>query len=239
MRAVTPALEVNGLTKRFGDNTVVDSLTFTVPRGAITGFVGGNGAGKSTTMRMILGLTMPTAGSILIAGAPLSEHSEPRRVVGAQIERPGAHPGLTGRRHLSLLASTAGIEIERVDELLEHVDLTDAANQRVGKYSTGMTRRLALAAALLSDAPLLMLDEPSNGLDPSGIRWLRTLLRDRADRGDAIFVSTHQLAELGTIVDHLVVIDNGQLVTSGPVDELLSNAAVNNIEDLLLSGEPS
>ncbi len=235
----TPALEAINLSKHFGPNCAVDALSFAVDRGSVTGFVGGNGAGKTTTLRMILGLTQPTSGSVLIDGRPLTHHVEPRRAIGAQIDRLGAHPGLTGRRHLSLIATASGVDIGRVDELLDQVDLTSAADDRVRTYSTGMMRRLGLAAALLVDAPLLLLDEPSNGLDPAGIRWLRTLLRARADAGSAVFVSTHQLAELGTIVDDLVIIDNGMLVAAGPVDELLRNASATSIEDLLLTGGAS
>ncbi len=230
-----PAIEVSGLTKRFGSTTAVDDLSFTVPFGAITGFVGGNGSGKTTTMRAILGLTRPTAGTTEVAGRPLAEHAEPRRIIGAQVDRVGAHRGLSGRRHLELLAAAAGFAPAAVDRALDEVGLGDAADRKTKSYSTGMTRRLALAAALLGDAPILLLDEPSNGLDPEGIRWLRTLLRAKADDGAAVFVSTHQLAELAAIVDHLVVLDDGRLAAAGPAPELLNSAGVDSIEDLLLA----
>lgn len=237
--SIAPALEVVDLTKRFGETCAVDSLSFSVRPGRVTGFVGGNGAGKTTTMRMIVGLTTPTRGVVRIDGRPLAEHVETRRAIGAQLDQLGAHPGLTGRHHLNLLAKTSGVDPTRVDELLAEVGLTDAADRRVRAYSTGMGRRLSLAGALLINAPVLLLDEPSTGLDPAGIRWLRTLLRDRADAGTAVFVSTHQLAELGAIVDDLIVVDQGRLVAAGPVEQLLSDTSAASIEELLLSRDAS
>lgn len=239
MNNVPAALEVVDLTKDFGTTRAVDSLSFSVRRGRITGFVGGNGAGKTTTMRMLVGLTKPSSGLVRIDGRPLSEHEELRRVIGAQLDRLGAHRGLTGFRHLALVAKASGIELGRVDDVLDEVGLTDVASRRISTYSTGMSRRLALAVALLADAPTLLLDEPSNGLDPAGIHWLRTLLRRRADDGAAVFVSTHQLLELGTIVDELVVVHQGRLVAAGPVDQLLADASAGSIEELLLSGSGS
>lgn len=235
----SPAIEALGLTKHFGDLVAVDDLSFAVPYGAVTGFVGGNGSGKTTTMRMLLGLTLPTAGEALVAGRPLADHDEPRLVVGAALDRLGAHPGLSGRRHLALVATATGLEPERIDEALALVDLADAADRRVATYSTGMRQRLSLATALLAEPGILVLDEPSNGLDPAGIRWLRQLLRARADAGAAVFVSTHQLAELSSLVDHLVVLDRGRLLAGGPAGDVLRTAGAGSIEELLLLGAAS
>jgi ABC-2 type transport system ATP-binding protein len=230
------AVEAHELTKRFGDRTVVDRLSFVVPWGAVTGFVGGNGSGKTTTIRTLLGLTIPTEGTSGIAGKPMVEHDEPRHVVGAALDRLGALPGMTGHQHLTMLSTAAGLAQGRVDGSLDRVDLADAADRRIRTYSTGMRQRLALAAALLGEPPILLLDEPSNGLDPAGIRWLRDLLRAHAASGGAVFVSTHHLAELASIVDHLVVIDAGRLLANGPTDRVLETAGTDSIEDLLLHG---
>lgn len=228
------AIEVRHLTKRFGPNTAVDDLSFTVPYGAVTGLVGGNGSGKSTTMLMTLGVIRPTSGDALVAGRPITDHTEAREVVGAVLDRVGAHPGHTARRHLRLLATSAGLDRERGDDLLDQVGLTQAADRRVAGYSTGMRQRLALAAALLGDPPILVLDEPSSGLDPAGIRWMRDLLRSRADAGHAIVLATHQLAELQRIVDHLVVIHEGHLTTAGPTEQVLADADTTSIEDVVI-----
>ncbi|MGQ0832056.1 MAG: ABC transporter ATP-binding protein [Microthrixaceae bacterium] len=234
-----PAIEARGLSKRFGDLLAVDRLSFTVPYGAVTGFVGGNGSGKTTTMRLLLGLSIPDEGDALVAGRRLVEWPEPRQVVGAALDRLGAHPGVSGRRHLRLVSTAAGLSEHGIDEALARVGLTDAADRRVGTYSTGMRQRLALATALLSHPSILVLDEPSSGLDPAGIRWLRELLRARADGGTAVFLATHQLAELATVVDHLVVIDRGRLVANGPTHGVLGAAGVDSIEELLLSAAAS
>lgn len=229
------ALEIRHLTKRFGARTAVDSISFRVSYGSVTGFVGGNGSGKTTTMRMLLGLTVPTAGSTLVAGRPLAELPEPRRILGATLDRTAAHPGLTGRQHLTQLATAAGLPRRRAAELLDRTGLTDAADQRTRTYSTGMRQRLALAGALLGEPSILVLDEPSSGLDPAGIHWLRTLLRTHADAGGAVLVSTHQLAELARVVDDLVVIDRGRLVTAGPAASVLGEAGAASIEELVLA----
>lgn len=231
-----PALEVRGLSKRFGSVTALSDVSFAVPYGAVTGFIGGNGSGKTTTIRTLLGLTVPTAGEAYVAGRPIAEHLEPHLVVGASLDRIGAHPGLSGRRHLALLATAAHLPSERTDEVLELVGLEGAADRKVKTYSTGMRQRLALAAALLSDAQILVLDEPSTGLDPLGIRWLRELLRTRADDGCAVFVSTHHVADLETVVDSLVALDHGMLVAAGPVDKVLRDARVDSLEELLFAG---
>lgn len=238
-RDATPALEAHGLTKRFGKVLAVSDVSFCVPFGAVTGFVGANGSGKTTTMRMLLGLAVPTAGRAHVSGRRLADHPAPQRVVGAALDRLGAHPGASGRRHLLLLATAGGLPVERVDEVLDLVGLGDAADKRVRAYSTGMRQRLALAAALMADPQILVLDEPSNGLDPLGIHWLRELLRARADAGAAVFVSTHHLADLADVVDHLVVLGRGRLVAAGPVDRLLDDAGAASIEELVLTSEAS
>ncbi|MEM9133584.1 MAG: ATP-binding cassette domain-containing protein [Actinomycetota bacterium] len=237
--ATPPAIETRGLSKRFGDVVAVDDLSFTVPYGAVTAFVGGNGSGKTTTMRMLLGLTLPTAGAALVAGRPFIDHDEPRLVVGAALDRLGAHPGLSGRRHLSLVARATGLSPEPVETVLELVGLVDAADRRVRTYSTGMRQRLALATALLAEPEILILDEPSNGLDPAGIRWLRDLLRARADAGAAVLVSTHQLVELAALLDYLVVLDQGRLLATGPAGDVLREAGAGSIEELLPTGVAS
>ncbi len=229
------ALEVRELSKQFDTVHAVNNASFNVPFGAVTGFIGGNGSGKTTTMRMSLGLTRPTAGTVLIDGTEYGSHPVPRHVVGSALNRLGAHPGLSARRHLTMIA--AGIRLRRshVDRVLDMVGLGDASDRRVSTYSTGMKQRLALAAALLTDPPILVLDEPASGLDPSGVRWLRELLRDRADDGAAVFVSTHQLAELSTIVDHVVVIEQGHITASEPADELLRRTGTSRLEDAVFS----
>jgi ABC-2 type transport system ATP-binding protein len=216
------AISVQGLTKRFGDVTAVDDLSFDVPDGTITGFIGPNGAGKTTTLRMILGLVRPTAGSALVGGVPYVELDRPAHRVGAVLEASGFHPGRTARNHLRVLARRAGLPTSRVEEVLAEVDLAPAAGRRVGGFSLGMRQRLALAGALLGDPRILVLDEPTNGLDPVGVHWLRTFLRDRADRGCTVLVSSHLLAELALSADSVVIIKDGRLVAQGPVPELLA-----------------
>ncbi len=214
------AVSVRGLTKHFGSIRAVQDLTFDVPSGQVTGFLGPNGAGKTTTLRMALGLVRPTAGEALIDGRRYGELSRPRRVVGAQLEATSFHPGRRGRNHLRVLAQTAGAPAGRVDEVLELVGLTDAADRRVGGYSLGMKQRLGLASALLGDPAVLILDEPANGLDPAGIAWLRELLRREAKEGRAILVSSHVLSEVAQTVDQVVIVHEGQLRFAGPLDSL-------------------
>jgi ABC-2 type transport system ATP-binding protein len=218
---VRPALQIEGLTKRYGDRCAVDHLDFAVPPGVVCGFVGPNGAGKTTTIRMLLGLIAPTEGSGEILGHPLSNPSAYLRRVGAMIEGPAFYASLSGRRNLEVLARLGGIDRHRVDRALEVVQLTDRGGDRYGTYSLGMKQRLGIAAALLPDPDLLILDEPTNGLDPPGIRDLRARLRSLADGGMTVFVSSHLLDELQQVCDHLVVIDHGRLLFSGGVDDFL------------------
>jgi ABC-2 type transport system ATP-binding protein len=214
------AIAVEGLTKRYGAVTAVDDLTFRVRAGAITGFLGPNGAGKTTTLRMLVGLARPTSGRALVFGRPYGELEDPARTVGAALEVSGFHPGRSGRQHLRSLAAMAGLPEARVGEVLALVELEDAANRRVGGYSLGMRQRLALAATLLGDPRVLVLDEPANGLDPAGVRWLRDFLRERAAEGRTVLVSSHVLVEVAQTVDDVVVIAGGRLVHQGTVAEL-------------------
>src|SRR5829696_5333102 len=214
------AISVRGLTKRFGNVTAVNDLSFDVEHGTITGFLGPNGSGKTTTLRMVLGLVHPTAGTALVDGSRYTDLDRPAFTVGAALEATGFHPGRTARNHLRILAQPNRISSRRVDEVLEEVDLTDAARRRVGGFSLGMRQRLMLAGALLGDPSILVLDEPTNGLDPAGVHWLREFLRARADAGGTILVSSHLLAELALSADHVVIIKDGRLVTQGTVEEL-------------------
>jgi ABC-2 type transport system ATP-binding protein len=210
-------IAVHGLTKRYGRITAVDDLSFTLTSGRVTGFVGRNGAGKTTTLRMLLGLTQPTAGTATIGGLPYAALTDPLRQVGALIDPGAFHPGRTGRDAVRVIARAARIPDARVDEVLDLVDLTGAARRRVGGYSMGMRQRLGLAAALLGDPAALLLDEPANGLDPDGVRWLRALIRGLGAQGRTVLVSSHLLAELAQTVDDVVVIDRGRLVAHAPV----------------------
>jgi ABC-2 type transport system ATP-binding protein len=205
---------VEGLSKRFGAVVAVDDLSFTVEPGRVTGFLGPNGAGKTTTLRMLLGLVSPTKGSATIGGRPYAAIRRPQQLVGALLEASDVHPGRSGRNHLRTIAPPAGADDRRVDELLELVGLTDAGRRRAGGYSLGMRQRLGLAAALLGDPRVLLLDEPSNGLDPEGIRWLRGFLRQLAAEGRTVLVSSHVLSEVQQTVDDVVIIARGRLVTS-------------------------
>jgi ABC-2 type transport system ATP-binding protein len=220
------AIETVGLTKRYGDVTAVNDLSFSIREGAVTGFLGPNGAGKTTTLRMILALARPTAGHATVLGRPYVQLDDPARTVGANLEIAGAHPGRKGRDHLRALAAMARIPRSRVDEVLELVELKAAANRRAGKYSMGMRQRLGLAATLLGDPRVLILDEPANGLDPQGIRWLRDFLRSLASEGRTVLVSSHVLAEVAQTVDDVVVIHRGRLVEQGPVSRLTAGGHV-------------
>ncbi len=218
------AIEVSGLTKRFGEVLAVDDLSFTVDEGRIVGFLGPNGAGKTTTLRMLLGLVNPTAGAATVFGTPYRHLPDPVHTVGAVLDGGMLHPGRTGRNHLLALAKEAGVAAPRVDELLELVALTDAANRRAGGYSLGMRQRLGLASALLGDPKVLVLDEPANGLDPQGIRWLRDFLRSLAREGRAVLVSSHVLAEVSQTADDIVVIAKGRAVAQGSLTELMARS---------------
>jgi ABC-2 type transport system ATP-binding protein len=217
-----PAIEVNGLSKRFGATLAVDDLSFSVEAGKIVGFLGPNGAGKTTTLRALLGLIQPTAGTATIEGVPYVELDDPAATVGAVLDGGMFHPGRSGRNHLRVLALAAGVAETRVDELLELVGLSDSAKRRAGGYSLGMRQRLGLAAALLGDPRVLVLDEPANGLDPQGIRWLRDFLRSLAAEGRAILVSSHVLSEVAQTVDEVVVIHRGRSIEQAPIGELLA-----------------
>ena len=213
-------IEVRDLTKRFGSFTAVDHLSFTVEPGRITGFLGPNGAGKTTTLRMLLGLIRPTGGSATIGGLDYHEIPKPIAVVGSALEATNFHPGRSGRDHLRVLADTAAIPTTRVDEMLELVGIPAAARKRAGGYSMGMRQRLGLAAAMLGDPQVLILDEPANGLDPEGIRWLRGFLRHLATQGKTILISSHMLQEVEQTVDDVVIITNGRLVSQGAMSQL-------------------
>jgi ABC-2 type transport system ATP-binding protein len=218
-------IEVEGLTKRFGKTVAVDDLTFSVQPGTITGFLGPNGAGKSTTMRAILGLVRPTEGRTSVLGMQYRDLDEPVRRVGALLETFDAHPGRSGRNHLRVLAMAGGIPRSRVDEVLSLVDLWEAGRRRVKGYSLGMRQRLGLAAALLGDPEVLVLDEPANGLDPQGIRWLRDFLRGLAAEGRTILISSHVLAEVAQTVDEVVIIHRGKLIRHAAMADVEAMAA--------------
>ncbi|MGW3955748.1 ABC transporter ATP-binding protein [Streptomyces sp. NPDC004752] len=214
-------IDVQDLTKRYGQNTVVAGLTFTVRSGAITGFLGPNGAGKSTTMRMLLGLTRPGAGSARINGHTYHELKYPARQIGALLETAVPHRSMTAAAHLRWLAQSNRIARQRVAEVLETVGLTGAARQRIGTFSLGMGQRLGLASALLGDPPVLVLDEPVNGLDAEGIRWLRRLLRSMAAEGRTVLVSSHLMTEMSMVADHLIVISRGQMLAETSMSDFI------------------
>jgi ABC-2 type transport system ATP-binding protein len=218
------AISVQGLTKRFGDVLAVDRLSFEVGPGTVTGFLGPNGAGKTTTLRMLLGLVAPTSGTATIDGRPYRELADPLRRVGAVLEAGGFHPGRSARDHLRVLAKAAGLPAGRVGEVLEQVGLAAAGRRRVGGFSLGMRQRLGLAAALLGDPEVLVLDEPANGLDPEGVHWLRGLVRGLADQGRTVLVSSHLLAEVAQTIDRVVIIDRGRLVAQSTLADLTAGA---------------
>ena len=219
-----PVVRAESLTKRFGDVTAVDDLSFELEQGTITGFLGPNGAGKTTTLLMLLGLTAPTSGRALVFGRPYAQLAEPSHHVGAALEAADFHPGRSGRDHLRMLAEAVDISRARVEEVLRLVELEGAAHRRVKTYSLGMRQRLGLAAALLGDPELLMLDEPANGLDPAGVRWLRDFLRDFAAGQRTVLISSHVLAEVAQTVDEVVIINHGRLVVESRLDELTNHA---------------
>jgi ABC-2 type transport system ATP-binding protein len=215
-----PELEVRNLTKRYGATIAVDDLSFSVEAGRVTGFLGPNGAGKTTTMRALLGLLRPSRGQALVEGRRPTAMEDPLRTIGAALEATAFHPGRSGLNHLRTLAAAARIPRSRVDEVLEMVELTGAERRRVKGYSLGMRQRLALAAALLGEPRILILDEPANGLDPKGMRWLRDLLRAQAAEGRTVLVSSHLLSEVAQTADELVVIRDGKLVAQGSMKDL-------------------
>jgi ABC-2 type transport system ATP-binding protein len=217
-------ITAHSLTKRFGATTAVDDLTFEVPPGVVTGFLGPNGSGKSTTMRMIMGLDVPTSGSTLIGGRPFSELDWPLREVAALLDAKSFHPARTARNHLRWLALTNDIPLGRVDEVLDQVGLTAVANRRAGKFSLGMSQRLGIAATLLGDPAVLLFDEPVNGLDPEGIRWVRHFLRGLAAEGRTVFVSSHLISEMSQTADRLVVIGRGRLIAETSVADFIARS---------------
>jgi ABC-2 type transport system ATP-binding protein len=214
-------IEVEQLSKQYGRTVAVDDLSFTVRPGRVTGFLGPNGAGKSTTMRMMLGLDRPSAGRVLIDGQPYPALTDPLRRVGALLESRSVHGGRRAAHHLLWLAHTNGIPAGRVDEVLDLVGLTSVRRKRAGGFSLGMQQRLGIAAALLGDPPVLLFDEPVNGLDPEGIVWLRTLMKDMAAQGRTVFVSSHLMSEMALTADHLVVIGRGRLLADTTVEEFI------------------
>ena len=222
-------IELTGLTKVFGRTRAVDDLTCTVEPGVVTGFLGPNGAGKTTTMRLILGLDHPTAGTATIDGKSYRDLKDPLRTVGALLDAKQAHPNRSARNHLRWIAATNRIPVTRVDEVLDMVGLTSVAGKNAGTLSLGMSQRLGIAAALLGDPPVLLFDEPVNGLDPEGIRWVRTLMRTLADQGRTVFVSSHLLAEMANTADRLVVIGRGKLITSTTVAEFVGRSDADTV----------
>jgi ABC-2 type transport system ATP-binding protein len=220
-------IEARGLTKRYGGKVAVDDLTFTVRPGLVTGFLGPNGAGKSTTMRMILGLDAPTRGSVTVNGKPYREHAAPLREVGALLEARSVHPGRRAYHHLLALAQTCGIRRSRVDEVIDAVGLRQVARRRAGGFSLGMGQRLGIATALLGNPRTIILDEPVNGLDPEGIRWIRSLLQGLAADGKTVFVSSHLMNEMALTAQHLIVIGRGRLIADAGVEEFIAGAARN------------
>jgi len=222
-------IELTGLTKVFGRTRAVDGLTCSIEPGVVTGFLGPNGAGKTTTMRLILGLDRPTSGSATIGGQPYRRLRDPLRQVGALLDARQAHPNRTARNHLRWIAATNRIPRKRVDEVLEMVGLSAVANKKAGALSLGMSQRLGIAGALLGDPPVLLFDEPVNGLDPEGIRWVRTLMRSLAAEGRTVFVSSHLLAEMANTADRLVVIGRGRLIASTTVTEFVSRSGADTV----------
>jgi ABC-2 type transport system ATP-binding protein len=231
-RAHSPVVSVRSLTKHYPEVVAVDDVTFSLEAGTVTGFLGPNGAGKTTTLRLLLGLAEPTSGDALVFGRRYRELEQPVRRVGAVLESNDFHPGRSGRDHLRTLALAAEIPLRRVEDALALVEIEAAADRRVKTYSLGMRQRLGLAGALLGDPELLVLDEPANGLDPVGVRWLRTFLRRFAEAGGAVLVASHVLAEVAQAVDQVVIIDRGRLIASAPLGELTTGGRT--LEDAYL-----
>lgn len=222
-------IEAQALSKHYKDKVAVDSLSFTIRPGIVTGFLGPNGAGKSTTMRMMVGLDRPSSGSVLINGKPYSQHAAPLNEVGALLEARSIHPGRSARNHLLSLALTSHISRSRVDQVLDMVGLTDVAHKRVGGFSLGMGQRLGVAAALLGDPHTLILDEPVNGLDLDGIRWIRALLTRLADEGRTVFLSSHLMSGMAVTADHVIVIGKGRLLRDQPMADFIREASAESV----------
>jgi len=222
-------IEIRELSKRFGAKLAVDSLSFDVHPGMVTGFLGPNGAGKSTTMRMIVGLDRPTEGTVIVNGRPYAEHPDPLHQVGVLLEAKAVHTSRSARNHLRVLAATHGIPTSRVDEMINLVGLDDVASKQAGGFSLGMGQRLGIASALLGDPSVLVLDEPVNGLDPEGVRWVRDLLKYKASQGCTVFVSSHLMSEMAVTADHLIVIGRGRLLADSPTSELIRSASSNRV----------
>jgi ABC-2 type transport system ATP-binding protein len=227
-------ITIENLTKRYGPVVAVDKVSFTCQPGTITGFLGPNGSGKTTTLRMLTGLARPDAGHATVAGRPFAELPSPARVAGTMLDASAVHTGRTGAMTMRIAATMIGMPINRVDEVLAAVGMTGAAGRRAGTYSLGMRQRLGLAQALIGDPSVLILDEPANGLDPEGIAWIRGLLRDFADRGGTVLLSSHLLAQVQATADHLVVISAGKIVAAGTLADLLTAAGDATLEDLFL-----
>ena len=223
-------IEAENLTKRYGDKVAVDSVTFSVEPGRVTGFLGPNGAGKSTTMRMILGLDRPTSGRVAVNGKPYAQHRAPLLEVGALLEAKAVHTGSSARNHLRALAATHGIGIKRVEEVIELTGLTDVARKRVGGFSLGMGQRLGIAAAMLGDPKTLVLDEPVNGLDPEGVKWVRTMVRYLASEGRTVFLSSHLMSEMAITADDIVVIGRGRIITTGSVADIIAASTTGSVK---------
>jgi ABC-2 type transport system ATP-binding protein len=217
-------IEARDLTKRYGDKTAVDSVSFQVMPGTVTGFLGPNGAGKSTTMRMIVGLDRPTAGTVTVNGKPYAAHVAPLREVGVLLDAKAVHTGRSAYQHLRAMAATHAIPTRRVREVIEMTGLEGVADKRVGGFSLGMGQRLGIAAALLGDPHTLILDEPVNGLDPEGVKWVRTMVRHLAGEGRTVFISSHLMSEMAQTADHLLVIGRGRIITAGPIEEVIATA---------------
>lgn len=224
-----PMIELAGLTKTYGQTRAVDGLTCSIEPGLVTGFLGPNGAGKTTTMRLILGLDHPTAGTATIDGRAYRELKDPMRTVGALLDARQAHPNRSARNHLRWIAAANRIPVKRVDEVLDLVGLTEVAGKTAGTLSLGMSQRLGIAAALLGDPPVLLFDEPVNGLDPEGIHWVRSLMRKLAGEGRTVFVSSHLLAEMANTADRLVVIGRGRLISATTVDEFVNRSGAGTV----------
>jgi ABC-2 type transport system ATP-binding protein len=217
-------IEAHDLTKRYGTKAAVDGISFIIEPGTVTGFLGPNGAGKSTTMRMIVGLDRPTTGTVTVNGKPYDQHRSPLREVGVLLDAKAVHPGRSARAHLRTMAATHGIPASRVDEVIELTGLGAVAKKRVGGFSLGMGQRLGIAAALLGDPRTLILDEPITGLDPEGVKWVRTLVRHLAGQGRTVFLSSHLMSEMAQTADQLLVIGKGRIITTGPVQAVIDSA---------------